>query len=56
MESYVLDRTDLDLYGQEITVIFIEQLRGQMTFDGLEGLIEQMSTDVAKTRAVLGLL
>ena len=56
VESYVLDRTDLDLYGQEITVIFIEQLRGQMTFDGLEGLIEQMSTDVAKTRAVLGLL
>ena len=56
VESYVLDRTDLDLYGQEITVIFIEQLRGQMTFEGLDGLIEQMGTDVANTRAVLGLL
>lgn len=56
VESYVLDRSDLDLYGHEITVIFIEQLRGQMTFDGLEGLIDQMNTDVANTRAVLGLL
>ncbi len=55
VESYVLDRTDLDLYGQEITVIFIEHLRGQMTFDGIDGLVTQMSADVLKTRAVLGL-
>jgi riboflavin kinase/FMN adenylyltransferase len=56
VETYVLDRTDLNLYGEEITVIFIDQLRGQMTFEGLDGLIEQMSADVAKTRAVLGLV
>jgi riboflavin kinase/FMN adenylyltransferase len=55
VETYVLDRTDLDLYGQEVTVIFLEYLRGQLTFEGLEGLIEQMGADVTKTRAVLGL-
>jgi len=55
VESYVLDRNDLDLYGQEVTVIFVEYLRGQLTFEGLEGLIEQMDADVRKTRAVLGL-
>jgi riboflavin kinase/FMN adenylyltransferase len=55
VETYVLDRTDLDLYGQEVTVIFVEYLRGQLTFEGLEGLIEQMGADVKKTRAVLGL-
>ena len=55
VETYVLDRTDLDLYGQEVTVIFVEYLRGQLTFEGLEGLIEQMDADVTKTRAVLGL-
>lgn len=55
IESYVLDRDDLDLYGQEVTVIFVERLRGQLVFDGLDGLIEQMSQDVTSTRAVLEL-
>ena len=55
VETYVLDRDDLDLYGQEITVVFIARLRGQMVFDGLDGLIAQMGIDVARTREVLGL-
>jgi len=54
IESYVLDRDDLDLYGHEVTVIFVEHLRGQLVFDGLDGLVEQMSQDVARARAVLG--
>jgi len=54
IESYVLDRDDLDLYGHEVTVVFVERLRGQLVFDGLEGLVEQMSQDVARARAVLG--
>ena len=32
VESYVLDRTDLDLYGVEIGVEFVEHLRGLINF------------------------
>ena len=53
VESYVLDRTDLDLYGYPISVRFVERLRGQLTFDGLDGLIEQMNSDVALARTLL---
>ncbi|MDO8731619.1 MAG: bifunctional riboflavin kinase/FAD synthetase [Actinomycetota bacterium] len=55
VETYVLDRDDLDLYDQEVTLVFVEHLRGQMVFEALEGLIEQMNADVEATRAVLGL-
>lgn len=55
VETYVLDRDDLDLYDQEVTVVFVAHLRGQLVFDGLEGLVVQMAQDVAATRAVLGL-
>ena len=53
VETYVLDRDDLDLYDTEVTVVFVDRLRGQMVFDGLDGLIAQMQQDVASTRAVL---
>ena len=53
IESYVLDRTDLDLYGVEITVDFVARLRGMVRFDSIEALIAQMSDDVAGTREML---
>lgn len=55
VESYVLDRTDLDLYGEQIRVEFIERLRGMVTYEGVEALIVQMNHDVDRTRAVLKL-
>ncbi len=55
VESYVLDRTDLELYGEEIRVDFIDRLRGQMRFDGVESLIAQMPEDVRHCRISLGL-
>ncbi|GAA4906881.1 bifunctional riboflavin kinase/FAD synthetase [Tessaracoccus lubricantis] len=54
VESYVLDRTDLELYGSEIAVDFVDRLRGQVRFDGIEALIEQMGADVEATRSALG--
>lgn len=54
VETYVLDRDDLELYGVEIAVDFVERLRGQVTFTGIEGLVAQMTDDVARTRQVLG--
>ncbi len=53
VESYVLDRDDLDLYGLRVRVEFVERLRGQMTFESLDGLLDQMATDVDRSRSLL---
>lgn len=55
VESYVLDRTDLELYGEEIIVEFIDRLRGQVRFDGVEALVAQMDEDIRHCRVALGL-
>ncbi len=43
-----------DLYGQELQVQFIEYLRGDQNFAGLEELREQLARDEAAARAMLG--
>ncbi|WP_040157489.1 bifunctional riboflavin kinase/FAD synthetase [Nigerium massiliense] len=53
VESYVLDRTDLELYGARVAVDFIERIRGQVRFDSIEALVEQMKHDVARCRVLL---
>jgi riboflavin kinase/FMN adenylyltransferase len=53
IEAYVLDRTDLDLYDQELAVDFVARVRGQAVFDNLGALVEAMNTDVACTRKLL---
>lgn len=55
VESYALDRTDLELYGAPLEVEFVSRLRGMVKFSGLEPLIEQMHDDVAQTRLQLGI-
>ena len=55
VESYVLDRTDLELYGVEVEVSFVDRLRGMVAFEGVEKLVETMHDDVRRTREVLGL-
>lgn len=55
VESYVLDRTDLELYGIEIAVDFVAQLRGQVKFASVDELVAQMSADVARTRTAFGI-
>ena len=54
VESYVLDRTDLELYGVEVEVAFVERLRGMVRFDGVDGLVETMHDDVRRARELLG--
>lgn len=53
VEAYVLDRTDLDLYGHLVALDFVGRIRGQATFASIEGLIEQMHQDVAECRVLL---
>ncbi|WP_166140381.1 bifunctional riboflavin kinase/FAD synthetase [Nocardioides ochotonae] len=53
VESYVLDRTDLELYGVEVEVSFVERLRGMEAFDSVDALIVQMEDDVRRARELL---
>ena len=53
VESYVLDRDDLDLYGVEVEVSFVERLRGMVAFESVEGLVRQMALDVDRAREIL---
>lgn len=53
VEGYVLDQTDLDLYGRTISFDFVHRLRGQERFADLSGLLTQMASDVEQTRALL---
>lgn len=55
IESYVLDRTDLDLYGETIGIEFVDRLRGQVKFTGVNDLVVSIQDDVDNTRTVLGL-
>ncbi|MBB2976018.1 riboflavin kinase/FMN adenylyltransferase [Microbacterium endophyticum] len=53
VEAYVLDETDLDLYGHRVEVQFVERVRGMIAFNGIEALIEQMTKDVSHVRSAL---
>lgn len=52
IEAHVIDRDDLDLYGQGIEVGFTQRLRGQEVFDSEAAFIEQMQADIAASRRV----
>jgi riboflavin kinase/FMN adenylyltransferase len=54
VEAYVLDRTDLDLYGERVAVEFVDRLRPTLRFDGVDALVTQMALDVARCRELLG--
>ncbi|MCP2637336.1 bifunctional riboflavin kinase/FAD synthetase [Microbacterium sp. HD4P20] len=53
VEAYVLDETDLDLYGHTVDVEFVERIRGMVAFEGVEPLIAQITDDVARVRREL---
>ena len=53
VEAYVLDRTDLDLYGEHVAFDFVERLRPTLKFDGVEPLLAQMKEDVDETRVIV---
>jgi riboflavin kinase / FMN adenylyltransferase len=50
IEAHVLDRDDLDLYGEQIGIEFLVQLRAMQRFDTLDALVAQMREDVNATR------
>ncbi|MFF5226688.1 bifunctional riboflavin kinase/FAD synthetase [Dactylosporangium sp. NPDC000521] len=52
VESFLLDFAG-DLYGERIAVDFVERLREQRVYSGVEPLVEQINDDVAQARRVL---
>jgi riboflavin kinase/FMN adenylyltransferase len=53
VEGYVLDRTDLDLYGQIVDFEYVDFVRATAKFDGVEALIDAINRDVARVRTIL---
>lgn len=53
VEAYVLDRDDLELYGEVVRVEFVRRLRDNLRFESVEALMEQMAADVDQARALL---
>ncbi len=53
VESYVLDRDDLELYGVEVEVSFVARIRGMLAFESVDDLIATMGEDVERTRELL---
>jgi riboflavin kinase/FMN adenylyltransferase len=53
VEAYVLDRTDLHLYGEEVVLDLVERLRPTLRFDSVDALVERMHEDVEAVRQVL---
>jgi riboflavin kinase/FMN adenylyltransferase len=52
LEAYLLD-TELDLYGQSVSVTFVDRLRDDRTFDSAEALSAQIRLDVERARDAL---
>lgn len=53
VEAYVLDETQLDLYGHRVEVQFTHRIRGMVAFEGIEPLRAQIADDVDHVRAAL---
>lgn len=51
IEAYILD-FDADIYGSQLSLDFLQRLRGERRFQSVEALVEQMKLDVAQTREI----
>ena len=53
LETFIFD-FEGSLYDEHLSVAFVEYLRPELVFNGLEPLIEQMTKDCAQARDILG--
>lgn len=54
VEAYVLDR-DIALYGEQVSVDFVQLIRSTLAFESVDELISRMHVDVQHTREILAL-
>lgn len=53
LESHVIGRDDLDLYGKTVICEYIAQVRGWAKFESIEQLTAQIAADVTKAKQLL---
>lgn len=53
IEAFILD-FEGDIYGKELTLEFVQYLRPELEFDGVDALVDTMETDVERARGILG--
>jgi riboflavin kinase / FMN adenylyltransferase len=51
IETYLIDFSG-DLYGQNLRVAFVEKLRDEIAYEGVEPLVAQMKRDVEEARRI----
>jgi riboflavin kinase / FMN adenylyltransferase len=51
VEAFLLG-FDGDLYGRELRLVFLSRLRGELRFESVDDLVEQMERDVEETRRI----
>ena len=54
VEAHVLGRSDLNLYGENVAVEFIERIRSMKKFGSVDELLAQMDEDIRQTAKILG--
>ncbi len=54
VEAYCLDRTDLDLYDEEVAIDFVARIRPTLRFSSIEELLDAMAQDVRECHRLLG--
>lgn len=52
IEAYILD-FDADIYGKRLTVEFVQYLRPELAFAGVDELVQRMRVDVDQARSIL---
>ena len=52
LETFIFDFTG-DLYGEHLSIAFVEYLRPELKFEGVEPLVAQMDQDCAEARRIL---
>lgn len=55
LETFLFDFAG-NLYGQHLSVAFVDYLRPELKFDGLPALMDQMAADCDRARAILAAL
>lgn len=52
IEAFIID-FDENIYGEELTVEFVERLRDELAFSNVDDLIDKMADDVSQTERIL---
>ncbi|MCK4563403.1 MAG: riboflavin biosynthesis protein RibF [Verrucomicrobia bacterium] len=53
LEVHLIDEENIDLYGQQVEVSYLEYIRGDLVFEDADTLKEQIKADIAAIRSIL---